>query len=270
MGSEMSLAQIAMLLLAGAVLFFISLMVRVKTGGKYEIKPIDLAMVLVPLVFWLVGTNKLEGLSVGGLEIKMAQAFVGASKKPIELQIEAARTMPVNEVTDTLERAHKAGVERIPSLIEKETEAIEFRLGHGGYFGPAIRTYFDSLAAYAYLKYAIVYEREGGLFCVYSTKELLQYFRGKGDAAYQAFATSLNRADEQARADLARLPGFIPGEYAVRGNTNKRSVLKDMEKWKVNVMPVVDEKNRFIGMVNRDRLTASLIIEVSEKLEEVK
>jgi hypothetical protein len=257
------------LLLSGLVLFALSMAVRAKTGGKYEIKTIDLVIVLVPLFLWLIGTGKIQKVAIGGVEFETAQAFIGASEKPIDAQV--ARTTPVtiDDVVNTVERATKGGIDRIPKRSENKTEALEFRLGHGGYWGPAIQKYFESLSAHSFLRYAIIYYQDGSFFGVYNARDLLDYFRLKGALAYHSFAQYLNRADTSSLNSLKDLPGFTPGEYAVISVSNKRFVLQEMEKRNKEVLPVVDSKKRFIGVVERNRLTTSLIIDVATELEKI-
>ena len=266
----MNSITIIIFLLSGFVLFFLSVAVRAKSGGKYEIKTIDLVLVFVPLFLWLVGTGKVQKFAIGGLEFETAEAFIGASENPIEAQVSRTKLGTIDDVVHTVERAMKEDVGRIPMLIERKTEALEFRLGHGGYWGPAIQKYFESLGAYTFLRYAIIYYQDGTLFGVYDAGDLLDYFRVQRSNAYQSFARHLNKADELDLKALKGLPGFIPGEYAVTSESNKRFVLQEMEKRNSDVLPVVDSKRRFIGMVERTRLTASLIIDVATKLEKVR
>jgi CBS domain-containing protein len=266
----MSGIAISILLLAGCVLFILSVFVRAKTGGKYEIKMIDLALVLIPLLFWLIGTGKIQRFAVGGVEFETAQAFIGASEEPIESQVALTSALSIEDVVQTVERGAKARVAQIPILIKKKTEALEFRLGHGGYWGPAIQKYFESLDAYAFLRYAIIHHQDGTLFGVFEAKDLLRYFRKQGERAYHSFAEYLNNPNERSLQRLKDLPGFIPGEFAVTSNANKRSVLEEMEKLKRDTLPVVNSNKQFVGIVERTQLTASLIIDVAKKLESIK
>jgi CBS-domain-containing membrane protein len=43
-----------------------------------------------------------------------------------------------------------------------------------------------------------------------------------------------------------------------------------MERLKMGTLPVIDSNKRFVGMVDRTQLTASLIIDVAKKLEGIK
>lgn len=266
----MSSIAMSILLLAGGVLFILSVFVRVKTGGKYEIKMIDLSLVLIPLLLWLIGTGKIQKFAVGGVEFETAQAFIGASEEPIESQVALTLALSIEDVVQTVEGGAKGDVAQIPRLIKSKTEALEFRLGHGGYWGPAIQKYFESLDAYAFLRYAIIHYQDGTLFGVFEAKDLLRYFRGQGESAYHTFARYLNKPNEQSLQRLKDLPGFIPGEYAVTSSANKRSVLEEMEKLKRGTLPVINSNRQFVGIVDRAQLTASLIIDVAKKLESIK
>lgn len=131
--------------------------------------------------------------------------------------------MPVGieDVVQVVERGSKEGVDQIPELIKRKTETLEFRLGHGDCRGPVIQEYFESLDAYAYLRYAIVYYRDGTLFGIFNARDLLRYLRDRSDA-YRDFAEYLNNADEDSLQALCDLPGFISGEYRVTATSNKR------------------------------------------------
>ncbi len=262
--------EIVILVLTGLLLFVLSVAVRAKTGGKYAVKLIDIGILLVPFFVWLVAKGRIEGISVGDVEIKTAKVFLVASETPIESQVKLTSALTIEDAVHTVERATKGGTDRIPSLIESKTEALEFRLLHGGYWGPAIEEYFESLAAAAFLRYAIIYDEGGRLFGIYDARELVRYFRQKGRSAYDDFASWLNAGDDRSLERLSDLPGFIPGEHAVTIDSNKRNVLEEMENLKTESLPVVDSERRFVGMVERSRLIASLILEVTDKLEHLK
>jgi CBS domain-containing protein len=264
----MSAVPVGLLVIFGGLLLFVSLLVRVKSGGKYEIKMIDITLVLIPLFFWLFATGKIKKMTVGGVEVETAQAFVQAAEVPIESQVTLRTASSIEDVVETVELHQKEGVEKIPELIKNQVEALEFQLGHGGYWGPAIRTYFESLGAHSFLRYAVIHEPDGTLFGVYSAKDLLLYFQNKGDRPYDEFADDLNHPTQDSRQGLMELPGYIPGANAVDVGANKRGVLARMEELKSGTLPVVDSNRHFVGMVDRDQVTASLIMDVADKLEE--
>ena len=172
----------------------------------------------------------------------------------------------------------KGGTDRIHEMVERQTEALVFVLEHGGYWGPAIREYYDQLLGHSFLRYVIVNHPDGRLFGVYDAKKLNGFFRERAARmegppeernweSYQGFAELLNSGDGRARESLSRLPGFIGSDMAVDSKTTKREALENMEESDIGVLPVVRDDGHFAGIVEQSRLVASLIIDVSKTLE---
>lgn len=258
--------QVVALLGLGAVFMLAAVLLRARYGEKYELKTIDLAVLILPLLFVLLISGKLKMLDAFGVKADFSELFADAAATTIKQQVINTDSPGFDEVLHTPEMAAKGGVREIPQLLEKKTEALLFQLGHGGYYGPAIRQYFDALYASSYLKYVVVVDPSGMLFGVYNALDVAVAFRTQGATAYDDFATWLNRADADARALLARLPGFIAAEQAVGRELSKRDVLRRMDQLSVNSLPVIDSERRFVGTVERSRLTASLILEVADRI----
>jgi CBS domain len=156
-------------------------------------------------------------------------------------------------------------VEEISRLIERKTEGLLFRLGHGGYFGPAIQEYLVRLAKEPFLKYLIIENPDKTFFGMANAWEFTSLFQmQRPPYTAKDFAEWLNGRNTEA---LGRLPGFIGSQSALNKETDKGQALQKMETLNVDTLPVVDEKKRFVGIVNRSRLTASLLIDVSKNLE---
>ncbi len=259
--------HMVMLLLAGFGLAVIAVLVRAHYGDKYELKTIDLALIVIPLLFVMLVTGKMKVLDAFGVKADLSQLFADAADVNIEKQVADTGSPEVDEVVHMLEMAAKGGVQEIPQLVQQKTEALVFRLGHGGYYGPAIQQYFDALYASSYLQYLIVLNEQGKLFGIYDALDLAVYFRATGERAYRNFAQWLNRPSDSSQLELARLPGFVGAEQAVARELSKREVLRRMDKLRVDSLPVVDATGLFVGTVERSQLTASLILEVVDRLE---
>ena len=136
----------------------------------------------------------------------------------------------------------------------------------GGYYGAAIKKYFDDLYGSSYLRYVVVNHADGRLFGIYDAADLIAYLRTLGEGGYEEFERMLNRGDEQAQAWLARLPGFVAAEHAVTPETSKRAALQAMENLDQDALPVTDLAGRLVGTVERAKLTSSLILAVTERL----
>ncbi len=260
--------QVVVWLLVGFGLFVTAVLLRARYGNKFELKTIDLVLIIVPLLFVLLISGKLKVLDAFGVKADFSELFADAAGAKIEQQVTDTSSPGVDEVVHMLEMASKGGVHEIPRLIEKKTEALLFRLGHGGYYGPAIQQYFDALYASSYLQYLIILNQEGKLFGIYDALDLAVYFRTEGKQAYKNFASWLNQPSTSSQRELARLPGFVAADQAVARELSKREVLKRMDNLRVDSLPVVDKAGNFVGTVERSQLTASLILEVADRLEQ--
>lgn len=77
----------------------------------------------------------------------------------------------------------------------------------------------------------------------------------------------IHRCPRYSGGSGCRLPGFIGLQHALNKQTDKRQALQQMEALNMDTLPVVQVNERFAGIVDRSRLTASLLIDVANNLE---
>lgn len=263
----MSRLMIGTLLALGAVLVVASLLLRVLSAGKYEVKTTDLVFLVVPLLVVALATGKLKGFDLFGVKADLSALWADAANAGIKDQVTTAAPATVQDAVQIVEMASKGGAEQLQRLIERKVEALEFKLGHGGYYGPAIKTYFEALSGSSHLRAVVVDDQEGKLFGVYNAADLISSLRVAGEEGYRQLQQLLNSGDESARAELAKLPGFVSASNAVTPKTSKRDALASMEKLNTDSLPVIDEQRRFVGTIGRTKLTAGLILAVTDRLE---
>jgi CBS domain-containing protein len=206
-------------------------------------------------VLYLLLTNKISEFGFGDLKVKMA--LIEAAETQVKAQVTELRGLPFQAV----ELRSKESVLEIPRLRAARTEALVFTLGHGGYYGPAIDQYFRELGKDPYLRYAVMNDKQGRFYGMFSAREFLAYINS---TATEMFASHLNQSDT---ASLAKMPGFVGARDAIRQNQNKRQALELMESLNTNLLPVLDEAGSFKGIVDRSRLVASLLIDVTGDLQ---
>lgn len=257
----MSTSSIIILLAVGFGLLIGSVLIRVLSSGKYEIKTIDLAFIVVPLLLVGLATGRLQGLDLFGVKADFSKLFAEAANR--EIKVGQPPVSSLQEVTQFIQAAPKLGINEIPHLIEQRTEAISFRLGAGIYDAQAIREYFEKLYGSSYLKFIVIENPDGTLFGVYSAADLVAYLRAAEDTGYNEFQDLLNRGDDSAHEMLARLPGFISAESAATTATTKREALERMDKLDRNTLPVVDADHHFVGTVERAKVITSLLLAVT-------
>jgi Mg/Co/Ni transporter MgtE len=68
--------------------------------------------------------------------------------------------------------------------------------------------------------------------------------------------------------ELKTLPGFIPAENALDSKTDRQKALEQMNALDVQTIPVVDAAKKFVGVVDRSKLTASILTDVAAKVEQ--
>ncbi len=245
------------------VVFVVILGVLVTLRSKnsnLEIKTTDIILALFPLVIYLLHSGKIEELSFGDLTIKTA--FVEASSSKIEPQVAPLMGMPSRKIKMDLKR----GVDEIPRLIENKTEGLKFHIGYSGYYGPAIKQYIVKLGKHPYLKYLIFENPDGTFFGLSNAWKFYNSVLNKSKKVSPAkLAKWLREAD---RDSIKTMPGFISKDQAVHSMSDKGKVLQRMENMNMDILPSLNEKDEFQGVVDRSRLTASLIIDVTNRLKQ--
>jgi hypothetical protein len=243
------------------------ILVRAKYS-KFEVKPADIVLALIPIVIYLLVTGQIESLKYGGLELKTA--FVKATEKTISSQVTPIKTLESALPRRDIEMSPKQGIEVIPSLVQENVEGLQFRLGHGGYAGFAIIEYLTILTNKDPFFHYIIINNPDGTFEGMSNGPALYKLLSGNRPPFSAndVATWLNISNKQS---LRRLPGFISAQDAVEEKTTEKSkALERMEEKNVDTLPVIDKARRFVGVVDRSRLTASLIIDVAQQLNKNK
>jgi hypothetical protein len=256
------------LLIVGFVLLLIAIFLRARFGEKFDLRTIDLVLIILPLLLVLLVSGKLKVFDAFGIKADFSELFANAADTTIELQIDQKGSPGVDEVVNMLQTAAKGGVREIPTLIENKTEALVFQLGHGGYYGPAIEDYFDALYASSFLQYLIITDQKGALYGIYDVLDLSVHFRTNDNSPYKKFAQWLNDAGQNDLKALQKLPGCISADQAVGRELSKRKALEHMDSLRVDSLPVIDKEGFFVGTVERAQLTASLILDVVSRLDQ--
>jgi len=259
--------------------------IKAKLANTIEIRPVDVGIALIPFILWMATAGIFKKVEVPGLvSFEIADAFVTAAAAPINLQVS---TMPVT----ALKANAKQGVNEIPHMIESGTQALSFKLGYSGYYGPAIWMYFNHLVNSPDFKYAVITDKKGSLFGLFEASKLtamlnsknnnelmkefpLQPFNGLPDTQQVKKWTDFSKTIKTNKKDkLSTMSGFVSLDMAVKADADKKRVLEQMEKQDLDWLPVVKQENgisHFQGIVERSRLTASLILDVTDQLENKK
>ena len=233
-----------MWILVGA--FFLILLalvtVHAKVNGGFKVETSWIAIALSPVMIWLLATGQLTEFSGFGLGFKLREA----SAKQFSLNLEGSKIDPL-----PLKLGAKEGVHRIPRLVKARVSALTFELGRRGYYyGPAIRKYLDELTKYDFFRYVVFTNWAGEFRGLVPARTLLDQLR----------AGNIDLVGIIEEGAIDRLSGLVTG--SVRKTSNKREALKMMEEKNLAELPVVNEDKRFVGIVERDKLTSSILLDL--------
>jgi hypothetical protein len=233
------------------------------TAGKVQITLNDAIITAIGVALVLLVSGKLSKVVVGteGVTIETArEAILSSASQPIAQQV---TPLPVAQV----EQAMKGGIGEIPNLIRRRVQGLDLVLGFGGYDSNALKAYLETLTRYDFFHYIILLTPDNKLFGVTEARNLLALLQDPvSGETFQDLATLLNRPDDAGRRRLAQLPGFVPASDAVTKQSDKRDVLDRMEKTGRDWLPVVTPTGQLDGIVDRSRLTASMILDVTNRL----
>lgn len=262
--------------------------IKAKLANTIEIKPVDVGIALIPFILWMATAGIFKKVEVPGIvSFEIADAFVAAAAEPINLQVSK---MPVT----ALKADAKRGVDEIPHMIESGTQVLSFKFGYSGYYGPAIWMYFNHLIMSPTFKYAVITDKDGSLFGLFEASKLTAILNSENNKELMiAFPlkphnersdlpkrrqvkkwTSFSETIKNNKKDkLSKVSGFVSLDMAVNADADKKRVLEQMEQQNLDWLPVVQQDNgvnHFQGIVERSRLTASLILDVTNQLENKK
>lgn len=208
----------------------------------------------------------MEEINFFGVGFKTAKAFVKASNEGIGEQIASAQPLPIDDLVMEIEKATKGGTGEIPAFVQRKIQALEFRFGQGNYYYyDAIEQYLNTLLKYPYLKFIVIENADGSLFGYFDAKVLNTFLNELRENGYRKFERILNN---DFKDQLYDFPGFLELEQTARSTENRQTILKRMEQFNLEVLPVINQDKVFIGTIDRSRLLASLIIDFANRIED--
>lgn len=236
------------------ILLVLLVALRIKTKNRLEIKSSDIVLALIPVALWLFMTGKLKVIEFGGL--KMESAFVQASQQAVATEVDSLPVEPI-------EASPKGSIGQIDHLIALKSRALSFQLGYGGYVGFAIGDYLKRLTARPFLQYLVINNQDGSFFGMADARQT-ERFIANGQLSPDMLAQWLNQGDRRSLAD--RLPGWVGARDALQSTVGRREALEKMDNLNAETLPVA-EAGMFVGVVERSRVTAGMLVEIARKLQ---
>lgn len=229
------------------ILFFLILAaltaVNYKINHNFKIETSWLALALAPVIIWLLTTQQLAEFSGFGLAFKLKEA----TAKTLSLAVDGDAITP--EQISPITSDAKEGRGKIDSFIERQLSAVTLQLRRPDYYANrAIANYLEVLTPYDFFKY-VLFVDDGGTFA------------GLVDARKLLFEMRRHNLDVVERIESGRIDD-MPGlrRTTVTLKSSKKEALQIMDSKGLAELPVVDNGHRFVGMVERDKITSSIVV----------
>ena len=245
-----------MIAIASFILLLVVLvLLRAKTDDKYQIKNSDIVIALIPIVLVLFLSGKVQELTFG--EFKIVLAVKKTTESPISAEVTELpiEEVPVGQRQSLIERKQ---------YIEKRIPVVSFQFSKFSRGGSDIIVDYLKLTQYPFLRYIIFYDTEGIFFGMADAQQIAAM---KGITPFKDIAYWVLNAQE---TGIKNLPGFVSAEDALYENADKLTALKKMNSLNVPALPVIDESDRFAGIIEQNKLTANMLADILEGLKTTK
>ncbi|WP_031434000.1 CBS domain-containing protein [Methylomarinum vadi] len=228
-----------------AILFVITLL-NARINGGFKIETSWIAIALAPTVIWLLSSGQLAELSGFGVAFKLREAVA----RPFSLKVHGSKITP--EVLPTDE---KAGLAAIPGFIENRIPAMTLQLNRRNYYDrAALMEYLRRLTQHDFFRFVVFVDQTGKFKALIHAKSFYQQLR-----AHQLDIVTMLES-----ANLSPLKDLISS--SISSDSNKREVLEKMAHENLSELPVTDEDGHFTGIIELDKLTSSIVLDlVTEK-----
>ncbi len=235
-------------LLSGSFFVILGALIAINAlvNGRFAIETSWIAVALSPVIIWLVVTGQLTEFSGFGLGFKLREA----STKPFVMDRDGESIEPAE-----IPVGDKGALDMIPELVERRIAALTLQLGRQNYYNDwAISEYLERLCSHDFFRYVVFVDAKGNFHGLAQGRDLLVRMREE----------QLELVAKLESSDIIALPGVVV--ETIRSGSNKRDALLKMYEHGIGDLPVVDESGRFVGVVNRDKLTSSILLRLVAQL----
>jgi hypothetical protein len=230
--------------------------VRKRFGQQFSITTIDLSISILPFVFWLLFSGKLNSLKVG--DVSFGFLFEEVQAKKIEksnITILDIRHTPV---------ALKAGTGYIDNIVKEQKEALIFSLGYENYQEDAIEEYLRKLIGTT-IRYIVFQMEDTGEFIgIIDFNSLTYQLLGVDSDEYSIswFADIIAKGN---KSELEKLTGYISKENSVGINDSRAQALEKSVKINSEYLPFIDNVGKFVGIITQSRINSLILTDLNNE-----
>ena len=224
------------------VIVFLLVLVNYRINKEFKIETSWLALALAPVLIWLLTTDQLSEFSGFGLAFKLKEA----TAKPVSLQLDGDIIKPEQISSD-----EKEGLSKIDSFIRRKVTAVTLKINKPHYYNNwAISQYLERLTPYSFFKYVLFVKEPNVFVGIIDASALYDQMRN-------------SNFDLVARLEAGRIEDIAGvSTTSIQSGSSKEASLHLMDKLGLAWLPVVDEEGHFKGIVERDKITSSIVAQL--------
>ncbi len=230
----------ALVALFFAVVVFCGVL-HVRLNKSFKVEWAWVAIAITPTIIWLIASGRLSEFTGFGIGLTLR----AASEREFSLATEG-NAIETEQIASDL----KEGLSKIEVMIRERRQALVFELGKTGYYtNEACKEYLRRLTEHDFFRY-VVFRRADGTFA--GLVPARDFYRQIGKGLDPVAVIESGRLDSVA--------GVITD--SVKEGATKQEALQKIERLHVPELPVVNDKGSFAGVVSRDRLLGSIVLEL--------
>jgi hypothetical protein len=216
--------------------------VNYKVNNEFKIEVSWLALSLAPVVIWLLTTQQLSEFSGFGLAFKLKEV----TSTSVSLQSDGNAIKP-----ERISREEKGGLGKIELFKRNRVTAITLELYKQGYYvNSAIEKYLEELTPLSFFKYVIFQNKSGEFGGIISGGKLLEEMQ----------SGNINLVKLIETGDISSIDGV--STISAPSDISRQKALQLMDSNILSELPVVDDFKSFIGIVERDKITSSIVAQI--------
>ena len=249
---------LAYVLIAFGIIYILDSVLRLQID---KIGEISLSIfLLLPLLAYLIFSDKLKSLKAGGVEI----AFNEFANKPISIGSDTVGET-LKKSIEVVEKSYHSSLPEKLKQFGKQNQnkkflTIQLGFGNSFYGVDALKSYIKALSAFSNFFYIVVLDNDSKAIAFIDVENLLKILDNEGLS--KEFEKSLNEGN----ISVLEYSGMI--KVSVREDDKNIEVLQKMDRYRINQLLVVDKDGHLKDIVERNELLTQFFISISTKLKE--
>ena len=216
--------------------------INFKLNGEFKIETSWLALSLTPVIIWLLTTQQLSEFSGFGLAFKLNKVTAA----PVSLKLDGDKI-----IAEQVSHDEKEGLVKIDEFKKNKVAAITLEVGKQGYYANgAIRRYLLELTQFSFFKYVIFQDKKGAFRGIIPAGKMLEKMESRSVDLVQVIESG----------DISQIEGV--STVSVPSGSSKQKALQLIDEYGLSELPVVDESKSFIGIVERSKITSSIVAQL--------